>query len=106
MTPEGATVASIYADPDIPASGPLADRQRLEACLRALEACGRERLAPLAQHMADHSLVRARGYAGAFARHLDLAVLREVLSSLLRDGDEAGYLVYQIVVEGAEPLPT
>ena len=60
-----------YADPDIPTSGPLADSRRLEACLRALGACGRERLAPLAQHMAEKRLVRARGDASALLRHLD-----------------------------------
>ena len=46
-------MAAIYADPDIPASGPLADGRSLDECLRALEDCGRKRLAPLAQHMAE-----------------------------------------------------
>jgi hypothetical protein len=69
-------MATIYADPDIPASGPLADNRRLEACLRALEACGRERLAPLAQHMASRRLVRARGDVGASLRRLDVHTLR------------------------------
>jgi hypothetical protein len=40
--------------------------------------------APLAQHMTEKRPVRARGNAGAPLRHLDLDVLREVLSPLLR----------------------
>jgi hypothetical protein len=87
-------MAAIYADPDIPASGPRAPRQRLEACLRALEACGWERLAPLAQHMVAKHLVRARGDADAPSRRLEPHVLREALSRLLRDEWEHGYLAW------------
>jgi hypothetical protein len=67
---------AIYADPDIPASGPLAHSRSLDNCLRALERCGRERLAPLAQHMANKRLVRARGDVGASLRRLDVHTLR------------------------------
>jgi hypothetical protein len=94
---------AIYADPDIPASGPLGDSRSLDECLRALETCGRERLAPLAQHMADRRLVRARGDVGAPVRRLDVQTLREALSQLLRQRWEDGYLIYQLVVEGADP---
>jgi hypothetical protein len=95
-------MAAIYADPDIPASGSLAPR-RLEECLRTLEACGRARLAPLAQHMADRRLVRACGDVGAPLRHLDVGVLRGALGRMLCHESADGYLIYQLVVEGAEP---
>jgi hypothetical protein len=83
-------MATIYADPDILTSGPLADSRRLEACLRALEACGWERLAPLAQHMAEKRLVRARGDVGAPLRHLDVYTLREALLRMLSQDDDDG----------------
>ena len=95
-------MAAISADPDSPASRSLAPRH-LEECLRALEGCGRARLAPLAQHMADRRLVRARGDVGAPVRRLDVHTLREALSQLLRQRWEDGYLIYQLVVEGADP---
>jgi hypothetical protein len=96
-------MAAIYADSDIPASGSRAARQRLDECLRALEACGRERLAPLAQHMANARLVRGRGAAGAPLRRLDVQVLHKALSRMLCYEWEDGYLIYQLAVEGAEP---
>ena len=96
-------MATNYADPDIPTSGPLADRRRREGCLCALEACGWERLAPLAQHMAKKRLVRARGDVGAPLRHLDVHTLRAALLRMLSLDDDAGYLIYQLVVEAAEP---
>jgi hypothetical protein len=95
-------MAAIDADPDIPASRSLAPRG-LEECLRTLEECGRARLAPLAQHMAAKRLVRARGDAGAPLRHLDVGVLREALSRMLCYEWDDGYLIYQLVVEGAVP---
>ena len=52
-------MAAIYADHDVPASEPLAHRQRVDACLRAVEVCDWDRLTRLAQHMADKRLVRA-----------------------------------------------
>jgi hypothetical protein len=96
-------MAAIYAHPDIPASGPLAHSRNLHDCLRALETCGWERLAPLAQHMANKRLVRARGDVGASLRRLDVHTLREALSRMLCHEWEDGYLIYQLVVEGAEP---
>src|SRR2546423_6295985 len=96
-------MAAIYADPDIPVSGPLANKQRLEECVHALEVCGRERLAPLARHMAVRCLVRARGDVGVPLRHLDVHTLREALSRLLSQDDDDGYLIVRLVVEGAEP---
>ena len=56
----------------------------MQQCLRALRAPGWEqRLQPLATHMVEKYLVRARGDAAAPLRHLDLQVLREALSRLL-----------------------
>jgi hypothetical protein len=47
--------------------------------------------------------MRARGHVGAPLRHLDLEVLRTALSQMLSQDDDDGYLVYQLVVEGADP---
>jgi hypothetical protein len=96
-------MATINVEPGIAASGSGAARQRLDECLRALEACGRERLAPLAQHMANARLVRGRGAAGAPLRRLDVQVLHKALSRMLCYEWEDGYLIYQLVVAGMEP---
>jgi hypothetical protein len=53
--------------------------------------------------MAERRLVRARGDAGAPLRRLDVDTLRKALSRMLREEWEDGYLIYQLVVEGAEP---
>lgn len=105
-------MATVHADPsvDVSSSAPasasdyLAQERRLQGCLRTLRARGwQQRLAPLAQHMAERHLVCARGYAGAPLHRLDLHTLREALSSLLREGDEDGCLIFELVIEGAEP---
>jgi hypothetical protein len=57
----------------------------------------------LLAHMAAQRLVRARRYAGAPVRHLDLELLREALTRLLRHGPDQGHLIVQLVVSGAEP---
>jgi hypothetical protein len=80
-----------------------AHERRLRQCRRALQVCGWERLAPLAQHMAEKRLVRGRGDPGAPLRHLDVHTLRAALSRMLSQDDDDGYLIYQLVVEGAEP---
>jgi hypothetical protein len=104
MTPEGATMATA-AYRDVCLSEHLAHEQRRGECLRALKACGWGRLQPLAAHLVEKRLVRARGHAGAALRHLNLGVLREALSRLLsQDDDDGGYLIYQLVVEGADPV--
>jgi hypothetical protein len=53
--------------------------------------------------MADHSLVRAHGYECAFARQLDLDVLRDALSTMLEEQLEDGYLIVQLLIEEREP---
>jgi hypothetical protein len=52
--------------------------------------------------MLDKRLVRARGDTGAPLRPLDPDVLCEALSSHLREEWEAGYLIFQLVVEGMD----
>jgi hypothetical protein len=53
--------------------------------------------------MTTHRLVRSWGYAGGHLRQLDLTLLHEVLSRLLRDQWDVGSLIQQLVVEGQEP---
>jgi hypothetical protein len=53
--------------------------------------------------MIERRLVRARGDACAPLRHLDLEVLRAALSQMLRHEWEDGSIIYQLVVEGADP---
>ena len=53
--------------------------------------------------MSNKRLVRARGDVGASLRRLDVHTLREALSRMLCHEWEDGYLIYQLVVEGAEP---
>ena len=88
-----------------PAAPEFAARERhLRACVRALSAHGwQQRLAPLAQVLADLRLVRGRNEHGAPARRLDGQVLRDTMCRLLREGDESAYLVYQLVVEAMDP---
>jgi hypothetical protein len=82
----------------------LAQQRRVEEALRALHARGwDERVQPLATHMVAQRLVRALGYARAPARQIDLEVLREALSALLRDQWEDGSLIVQLVLDGLEP---
>jgi hypothetical protein len=101
-------MATLSAEPtvDISSAAPdyLAHERRLQAYLRTLSKRGwQERLTPLAQHMAAHHLVRAHSYAGAFQRHLEVGVLREALSNLLRQGEEDGYLIVDVLIEAMEP---
>lgn len=78
-------------------------RQRLQECVAALNRPGwQQRLAPLAQHITGRRLVRARSDAGAALRHLDLHMLREALSTLLRHDWEVGSVIYDLVVKGTE----
>jgi hypothetical protein len=94
-------MATVHADSHVASSEYLAHQRRLEQCLRALQTRGWEqRLQPLATHMIEKRLVRARGDAGAPLRHLEPDVLRTALSRLLSQDDDDGYLVYQLVVEG------
>jgi acetolactate synthase regulatory subunit len=53
--------------------------------------------------MARQHLVRARGYACAFQRSINLEVLSEALDRLLRFEREDGYLIFQLAVENMDP---
>jgi hypothetical protein len=53
--------------------------------------------------MAAQRLVRARGYAGAPLRHLDLELLRMALSRLLREEGDGASLIVELIVNGTEP---
>jgi hypothetical protein len=53
--------------------------------------------------MTTHRLVRSWGNAGGHLRQLDLTLLHEALSRLLRDQWEVGSLILRLVVEGQEP---
>jgi hypothetical protein len=62
-----------------------------------------QRLAPLAQHMAQQQLVRAARRPGGSVRPLDLERLRTALCSLVHHHPDRGYLVVELTVEGREP---
>jgi hypothetical protein len=90
--------------PDHAAVARDAHVRHLRACVCRLQEPGWEQsLGPLATHMASKALVRARGNHGAPLRRLDLGVLRAALSRLLSEDDDDGLLIYQLVVEGADP---
>ena len=93
-----------------PLGDQLMHEQRLRTALHRLCASGwEERLAPLARHMAERHLVRARSEDGSPLRRLDLETLRDALTGLLMpdddddDDDDDGWLIYRLIVEGAEP---
>ncbi|HKC72919.1 MAG TPA: hypothetical protein VKF37_01785, partial [Chloroflexota bacterium] len=81
-------MSTVYAGPQTSSCAHIIHEheRRLEECLRALHAPGwEEGLQPLASHMSAQGVVRGPGYACPPVRHLDLEVLRETLSRLLRD---------------------
>jgi hypothetical protein len=61
----------------------------------------RERLAPLAQHMGNRRLVRARSDRGTVLALLDLDTLHEALMCLQRHDPSQAYLIIALVVENA-----
>jgi hypothetical protein len=89
------------ATPRVSSHDHLAHERQVQQCLHALQARGWEqRLAPLAQHMAQQHLVRGRGYAGVPLRRLDVEVLRTALSQMLSQDWEEASLILQLVVDG------
>jgi hypothetical protein len=97
-------MVTIVTDRAVSSPDALAHERRLQQCLRALQTSGWEqRLQPLAAHMVDRRLVRARGDAGAPVRHVDLGLLREVLSRLLHAEWDGASLIVALVVEGTDP---
>jgi hypothetical protein len=98
-------MATIDTCPRVSSSDHLAHERRLPPCLHALRARGWEqRLQPLATHMVEKRLVRARGYAGAPVRHVDLQLLREALSRLLRAEWAAASLIVELVLNGTDSV--
>ena len=80
----------------------LAQEQRMRRALRILNGHGwRERLAPLAQHMGNRRLVRARSDRGTALALLDLDTLHEALMRLQRHDPSQAYLIIALVVENA-----
>jgi hypothetical protein len=61
----------------------------------------RQRLAPLAEHLGNRRLVRARSDRGAVLALLDLDTLQQALARLLRHDPLQGYLVIRLAVENA-----
>jgi hypothetical protein len=61
----------------------------------------RERLAPLAQHMGNRRLVRARSDRGTALALLDLETLHEALMCLQRHDPSKAYLIIALAVENA-----
>jgi hypothetical protein len=71
----------------------LAQEQRMRHAWRILNGHGwRERLAPLAQHMGNRRLVRARSDRGTALALLDLDTLHEALMCLQRHDPSQAYL--------------
>ena len=74
----------------------------MQRALRAIDGHGwRQRLAPLAEHMGNRRLVRARSDRGAALALLDLDRLREALVRLQRHDPVQAYLVVALAVENA-----
>ena len=96
-------MAALRRAPATPVPDHLAQGGRMQDALRALSVPGWEqRLQPLATHMAAQRLVRARGYIGTPVRHLDLGLLREALSRLLRTEWESASLIVELIVNGKD----
>jgi hypothetical protein len=90
------------APSDVPSFDHLAQEWRMQRALRVINGYGwRERLAPLAQHMANRRLVRARSDRGTALALLDLDTLHEALMRLQRHDPSQAYLISALAVENA-----
>src|SRR5437762_3281574 len=90
------------APPHVSSFDHLAQEQHLQRALRPIDGHGwRQRLAPLAQHMGNRWLVRARSDRGAALAPLDLDRLREALMRLQRHDPVQAYLFVALAVENA-----
>ena len=90
------------APSDVSSFDPLAQEQRMQRAWRILNGHGwRERLAPLAQHMGNRRLVRARSDRGTALALLDLDRLHEALLRLQRHEPSQAYLIIALAVENA-----
>jgi hypothetical protein len=81
---------------------PLTQEQRMQRACRTINGNGwRQRLAPLAEHMGNRRLVRARSDRGAALALRDLDRLREALMRLQRHDPVQAYLIVALAVENA-----
>jgi hypothetical protein len=85
-----------------PSPEALAVERRMQRAMRTLTGDGwRSRLAPLAEHMGNHRMIRARSDCGAALALLNLDMLQVALMRLLQNKPGEGYLVVRLVVENA-----
>ena len=93
-------VTAVY--PDVSASRHLAQERHRQRALRTITGPGwRQRLAPLAEHMGNRRLVRARSDRGGALAVLDLDTLQQALVRLLGLAPTQGYLVVRLALENA-----
>ena len=91
------------APPHVSSFDHLAQEQRMQRALRAIDGHGwRQRLAPLAEHMGNRRLVRARSDRGAALDLLDLDRLREALMRVQRHDPVQAYLAVRGHVVSAD----
>jgi hypothetical protein len=89
-------------DPDVSASRHLAQERHRQRALRTITGPGwRQRLAPLAEHMGNRRLIRARSARGGALAVLDLDTLQQALLRLLGLAPTQGYLVVRLALENA-----
>jgi hypothetical protein len=90
------------AYPDVCAPRQLAQERHRQRALRTINGPGwRQRLAPLAEHMGNRRLVRARSDRGGALAVLDLDTLQQALVRLLGIAPTQGYLVVRLALENA-----
>ena len=90
------------APSDVSSFDHLAQEWHMQRALRIINGHGwRERLAPLAQHMGNRRLVRARSDRGTALALLDLNTLHEALMRLQRHDPSQAYLIIALAVENA-----
>jgi hypothetical protein len=88
------TAATTETSPEV-----LAIEHRMERAMRILTGDGwRSRLAPLAEHMGNRRLVRARSDCGAALALLSLDLLQVALMRLLQTRPGEGYLVVRLAM--------
>jgi hypothetical protein len=90
------------AYPAVATSERLAAERRMQRASRTINGPGwRQRLVPLAEHMGNHRLIRARSNRGAALDLLDLDTLHQALMCLPRHDPSEGYPVIALAVENA-----
>jgi hypothetical protein len=95
-------MATVCADPRSLSSDHLAQERRMQRLVRTINGNGwRQRLAPLAEHMGNRRLVRARSDRGAALALLDLDTLQAALMRLLGHDPIQASLIIALAVENA-----